>query len=92
MDDMPARERRAVSSIRHCRRAGRHASANRRARAAPVARGIDRDKKRQPGLPQTADEPHVFVSVGFCLSGIRIAGSPRAGSRSCSANRSPDAA
>ncbi|WP_221041179.1 hypothetical protein, partial [Burkholderia pseudomallei] len=28
---------------------------------------------------QTADEPHVFVSVGFCLSGIRIAGSPRAG-------------
>ncbi|WP_221174946.1 hypothetical protein, partial [Burkholderia pseudomallei] len=27
---------------------------------------------------QTADEPHVFVSVGFCLSGIRIAGSPRA--------------
>ncbi|AIP49389.1 putative iSBma2, transposase [Burkholderia pseudomallei MSHR5858] len=42
--------------------------------------------------PQTADEPHVFVSVGFCLSGIRIAGSPRAGSRSCSANRSPDAA
>ncbi|MFG6971189.1 hypothetical protein ACGYXG_29385, partial [Burkholderia pseudomallei] len=25
---------------------------------------------RQPGV-QTADEPHVFVSVGFCLSGIR---------------------
>ncbi|KOS86352.1 putative clp-type ATP-dependent chaperone protein [Burkholderia mallei] len=36
--------------------------------------------------------PTFFVSVGFCLSGIRIAGSPRAGSRSCSANRSPDAA
>ncbi|CAJ7029494.1 Uncharacterised protein [Burkholderia pseudomallei] len=53
-----------------------------------------RQKARVPentGL-QTADEPHVFVSVGFCLSGIRIAGSPRAGSRSCSANRSPDAA
>ncbi|MDW9239868.1 hypothetical protein C7S17_3477 [Burkholderia thailandensis] len=33
---MPARERRAVSGIRHCRRAGRRASANRRARAAPA--------------------------------------------------------
>ncbi|MGV4663342.1 hypothetical protein [Burkholderia pseudomallei] len=54
---MPARERRAVSSIRHCRRAGRHASANRRARAAPVARGIDRDKKRQPGLPFLRNRP-----------------------------------
>ncbi|WP_310888636.1 hypothetical protein, partial [Burkholderia pseudomallei] len=60
---MPARERRAVSGIRHCRRAGRHASANRRARAAPVARGIDRDKKRQPGLPQIADKPS--PSAGF---------------------------
>ncbi|WP_337961452.1 hypothetical protein [Burkholderia mallei] len=54
---MPARERRAVSGIRHCRRAGRHASANRRDRAAPVARGIDRDKKRQPGLPFLRNRP-----------------------------------
>ncbi|WP_221049034.1 hypothetical protein, partial [Burkholderia pseudomallei] len=39
------------------------------------------NKNRRECAGQTADEPHVFVSVGFCLSGIRIAGSPRAGSR-----------
>ncbi|MHA7377943.1 hypothetical protein, partial [Burkholderia pseudomallei] len=44
-----------------------------------AAREKDGGKKKKAlvkqGL-QTADEPHVFVSVGFCLSGIRIAGSP----------------
>ncbi|WP_230085963.1 hypothetical protein, partial [Burkholderia pseudomallei] len=36
--------------------------------------GPNKTAARERGR-QTADEPHVFVSVGFCLSGIRIAGS-----------------
>ncbi|WP_230945539.1 hypothetical protein, partial [Burkholderia pseudomultivorans] len=36
----------------------------------------EHNKKRRQGRRQIADEPHVFGSVGFCLSGIRIASSP----------------
>ncbi|MFG6724023.1 hypothetical protein ACGY1B_10605, partial [Burkholderia pseudomallei] len=57
--------RRAEGVARHSRR--------RPARDAGIETASKRHQNEngRRGARQTADEPHVFVSVGFCLSGIR---------------------
>ncbi|WP_076859310.1 hypothetical protein, partial [Burkholderia pseudomallei] len=69
-DKSGQRERSTLTDKRHAARDAAGGMPN-----ACDARGAAHEK-RAPKRPQTADEPHVFVSVGFCLSGIRIAGSP----------------